>query len=275
MPFILLLSGSAPDSIYTRDAYAHERENLVQAAKSLNDAYKSEIIHQTKPDSNEFIDNYNFKDLAWKVKHPTVDDGARIRPLDERENRRLDEYLQDNEVLYPCVEFEIEYNKSSFLSIMGRFLVFGVIATIIVFLSLLTDHAVWWYIAYYLIFAIFAFQLIRQLWRYQTIQKKRLMDESNQEAYQLYLRRFVSDRVLQTGAAHELRHGRDGRPGAGDHSCADCGGGDSDDPGSGPLAERRQRFGEVFRFEGCGVYEDADLEEARDALKTAIEEKLR
>lgn len=193
MPITIFLIMIAVKSPVSNDDYKHRRAQIIKNSIELNKIYKNEIVYPQRPSNDKFINSPTFIELSQKVKTPEnfpLDD---VTPLDEEENACLDKYLKDEDILYPCIEYKIEYklNKLEFTQMIISYLALFVIT--IVLIPYIAQMSGWWYIIYFIICDLCFLKILLNILNFFRFQKKRLQDPINQYAYELYYRRFISE----------------------------------------------------------------------------------
>ena len=193
IPFTLFFIAIVGNSPISNSDYKHRRAKIIKNSIELNKLYKDEIVYPQRPSKDEFINSPTFIELSQKVKTPEnfpLDD---VTPLDEEENACLDKYLKDEDVLYPCIEYKIEYklNKLEFTQMIISYLALFVIT--IVLIPYIAQMSGWWYLIYFIICDLCFLKILLNILNFFRFQKKRLQDPINQYAYELYYRRFISE----------------------------------------------------------------------------------
>ncbi len=192
-PVVMLSTLITNHTPLSNDDYNHNRAKIIKNSIELNKLYKNEIVYPQRPSDDKFINSPIFIELSQKVKTPEnfpLDD---VTPLDEEENACLDKYLKDETVLYPCIEYKVEYklNKSQFAQTIISYLVlFGIINILIPSMANMSGTG---FLIYFIICDLCFLKLLLNILNFFRFQKKRLQDPLNQYAYELYYRRFISE----------------------------------------------------------------------------------
>ena len=163
------------------------------SARWINDYYKKFITGRI-PLSEPGIAKKDISfELEQKYKRPELFSPEEIQPLTAEENARLDQYLRNKDVWYPCVEKKPGYrfSKATFFSSIALLLIW--IAFSLLYLPSVSNLASWWMVIYYVMVSLSFLMLINSIYRFFRYQKKRLEDPSNMDAYQLYIRRFLEE----------------------------------------------------------------------------------
>ena len=163
------------------------------SASWINEYYKNIITGRIPPSDPTFIQSRIYSELEQKYKHPELFSPEEIQPLTAEENARLDQYLRNKDVWYPCVEKKPGYrfSKYHFFSSIAVLLIWIVFS--LLYLPLVSSLASWWMVIYYIMISIGIFMLINPIYRFFRYQKKRLENPANIDAYELHIRRFLEE----------------------------------------------------------------------------------
>lgn len=191
LPIIMILPCIVLDSAPPLTEIIEKRSKLINNAKDLNDLYKRELLNPTLPRSHSMYAKPIFASLSQKLTNPDKFPPEELMPLTPEEDQRLDQYLNNEEVLYPCLRYKPsgDFNFSKFRK---TFIFHIILVVFLIVLSFFSAVSLWWQIVYFALIALFIFRTIRFYTSHHK-HHKFYTDPRHLDAYNLYVRRFLEE----------------------------------------------------------------------------------
>ena len=191
LPLIMILPCLVLDPSTSIKDLKSNRSTLINKAQKINNLYKNEILHPTRPETNKLYTHTAFSTLADKLTTPEKFPPEELMPLTPEEDQRLEQYLNDEDTLYPCLHFQPSSNND--ISKLHKYSIFPIILLIaLIALSFFSAVKLWWQIVYFVVLAIFIYRTIRFITSY-TQNHKFYTAPRHLDAYNLYVRRFLEN----------------------------------------------------------------------------------
>ena len=192
LPPLLLLSAFATNHTPSPLEFRSDKFVTTKVAKALNELYMREILMHTLPKDAALYKDKRFIELSQKFFSPEKFLNDELLPLNEKENRRLDLYLNDAKVLYPCLRYRPirNFNVSSLVKTILCPTLFYAFSLVVLLFSTLP---LWWNFFLLISLTVFAIRNILGITRCTFYHRTRYNDPRHLDAYKLYTRRFLEE----------------------------------------------------------------------------------
>lgn len=186
--FISIIVDHAPSPLQFRN----QKITNTKLAKHLNDLYKRELIKRTLAPNDALYKEKHFIELSKKLNSPENFRDEDIAPLTEEENKRLDLYLNDTKVLYPCLRYKPirNFKTSTLIKTIIHPALLYIASLLVILFSTLPN---WWNFILLISLTIFAFRIVQGLTQCTLYHRTRYNDPRHLDAYKLYTRRFLEE----------------------------------------------------------------------------------
>ncbi len=173
-------------------SYTGNRGKYVENASALNELCGKAIL-DLRHFHHLFKYDGTFARLSQQVNNPDAFWNPESNALSSEENERLDAYLNDDTVLYPCVFYMPSLGNVEVIrtfSVIITFLICGVVFGLIPYMA---NMSLFWSIVYYIACGFSWLIMVKDLINIVISHKKRMTDPRNIDAYKLYVRRFLNE----------------------------------------------------------------------------------
>ncbi|MBQ9817318.1 MAG: serine/threonine protein kinase [Proteobacteria bacterium] len=200
LPFIFGFAAlcTAEEITPSARSYSGNREKYIENAQTINELCRKAIL-----DLKNFHDLFKYDDVFARLSRQVNNFYLFWKPeskaLSPEENERLDAYLNDESVVYPCVLYEPSLGNIDVvlsISFILTLAVLGLSFGLIPYMANLSFSS-FWGIAYYFANALVLSIVVKDFINILRSHKKRMTDPRNIDAYKLYVRRFLNECLEQ------------------------------------------------------------------------------
>ena len=177
-------------------SYIGNRVKYVEKAQVLNEICRNALLNSCQYPDLLKVDS-TFMLLSHQISNPSVPLSAEYKALSAEENARLDAYLSDDTVLYPCVLYRPSLGNVDLVAPTSIIITVALLGVVLGLIPYMANLSLFWSIAYYIAsvgaWSIFITDFINIFKSH----KKRMTDPKNIDAYKLYVRRFLNECLAQ------------------------------------------------------------------------------
>ena len=190
--FSLIIISDTPES---KKAFIKNKQELRQKAIEMNALLKKMMFKKNfiRLDNNsEYNRNYN----------QLLDKKGSYDALDSEEEQRLQDYLNNEEKQYPCVTYKPEFvmSKEKWVKEILYSIAMPILGGFVMYTSELAHN---WNIFLAITLGFFIFTVLRFWLRFIRELKPRMEDVEYQDAYELYLRKFMTEEYTDQPSAEK------------------------------------------------------------------------